>query len=427
MATFRVGRAGFDMTLSPPASWDMSGDVVSFNGEIHTTTLADAQAQRQQLLGHMDNPDEPVVPITWSDDTTVDGFYTVRDVKVTTVAMSLTTYWFLFSVTAERVVGYQAPLFETVITGALRTNSAGITATDALPWFGLVTTEVVAGDSIYPYATEVLGYNRQLADVPATGMYILSTSPKADLYGKRAVVAGDPTRWYPGAARIHAGTSGRVVVGRQIDAAPYGWKLNNGLVRVTPVDVSGSMQFDIEFADEAGGTWETARRFTIGTMSGGVYIPFQKGPTAVTVLRNGPEECVIRLRVGVQTGYIGTLDLGLRRASRYMTGIFNQVAGSPGPNLAVARSAVEAATSLTGGIRATSNDAGGNRYVLASSKAITKDLTNGAIWLTTAGASFDFMIGSEIGGSGATSTETAQDLIFQYMGAVHERRLTVAG
>lgn len=426
MATFRVGRAGFDMTLSPPASWDMNGDVVSFNGEIHTSTLADAQAQRQQLLGHMDNPDEPVVPITWSDDTTVAGFYRIRDVKVTTVRMSLTTCWFPFSVTAERVPGYQAPLFETVITGALRVNSAGITSTDALPWIALGSPEIVAGYSLIPYAASASGGVRAFAD-ELDGIYPTVTSTKADLYGKRVIVAGDPIRWYPGAAKIHAGTGARVMVGRQIPPAPYGWKLSNGLVRVTPVLVSSAyMHLDIEWADTAGGTWETARRFVVGQGPSGIT-PMAVPPTSVTVLRNAPEECVIRMHTGVGNALGGSLDLGLRRGSRYLTGIFNAVPGSGLVQYGVGRSTSEAATSLTGGIRATSNDAGGNRYVLASAKAIDKELTGGSINLTTGSTSFDFMIGSEIGGSGATGTDAAQDLIYQYMGAVHERRLIVAG
>ena len=426
MATFRVGRAGFDMTLSPPASWDMAGDVVSFNGEIHTSTLADAQAQRQQLLGHMDNPEEPVVPITWSDDTTVDGFYTVRDVKVTTVRMSLTTYWFLFSVTAERVAGYQSPLFETVITGALRVNAASITSTNARPWIGMAWDEYAAGYTVLPYVAAINGNARSFAD-EGNQIYPIYTPSLGQLYGRHIVLPGSAASWYNGSVKIRAGAGHRVMVGRQIPSDPYGWQMSNGLVRVTPVNVSGYMHFDIEWADAAGGTWETAQRFKVGTYSAGIFDPLTTPPTSVTVLRNSPEECVIRFQTGAAIGSIGTLDLSLRRGSRYLTGSFIAPAGSFAGPFAVGRSSSEAGTSLTGGLRATSNDAGGNRYVLGSAKAITSETTKGIIYLTTNGTSLDFMIGSEIGGSGATTTDAAQDLIYQYMGAVHERRMPVAG
>jgi hypothetical protein len=65
-------------------------------------------------------------------------------------------------------------------------------------------------------------------------------------------------------------------------------------------------------------------------------------------------------------------------------------------------------------LRATSNDGNGNRYVMGSSKATTKDTTNGGLDFAST-KTFDFFLGAEIGGSGASANDQAADQCLQYL------------
>jgi hypothetical protein len=72
------------------------------------------------------------------------------------------------------------------------------------------------------------------------------------------------------------------------------------------------------------------------------------------------------------------------------------------------------------GIRATSNDADGNRFILYSPQTHTNDTTAGGVSVASTQI-IKFAIGFEIGGSGATGADTAAELAHQYFGYVDER------
>ena len=133
------------------------------------------------------------------------------------------------------------------------------------------------------------------------------------------------------------------------------------------------------------------------------------------VLRNDTEQVSIRLSYGFAGSDAPTLDVSLRRGARNVQCFWSRPESSAA--YGVFRASVEAATAITGGIRATSNDAGGNRYVLSTPSAKTNDLTKGGMYLSSGATSFNFMIGMEVGGSSATNDETAQNQVYQYMAA----------
>ena len=76
--TLTIGRCGLDVTHDDVQSLDDTGTEVRISGWLKASSLADAKVLRQQLLGHVNNPDEPVVPVTWSTDSTLDGYYRVN-------------------------------------------------------------------------------------------------------------------------------------------------------------------------------------------------------------------------------------------------------------------------------------------------------------------------------------------------------------
>lgn len=176
------------------------------------------------------------------------------------------------------------------------------------------------------------------------------------------------------------------------------------------------------------GTWAAAK-----TYKGLSTTPFTNW-TSLTILRNSVEECTIRLGASVTGASMGqpvTVDLSLRRGDRLVRGYASTMVNSL--TWQIARNSVEAATAITigavasGAIRATANDADGNRYVILNYQQTgpVNDLTNGAITSGSVFLNFDFAIGLEIGGSAAAAPDDAVSLARQYLGAMAESQHVV--
>ena len=172
-----------------------------------------------------------------------------------------------------------------------------------------------------------------------------------------------------------------------------------------------------------GSAWDTAKTYVVD-YGGGDHDSLGGW---VTVLRNSPETATVRFGLDVDPGATLSpapyLDLTLHRGAYHVEGYY--WAGASGA-LGFRRSSVEAATALTGAIRATANDASGNRFIAGLAPATTNDLTNGYVNLTSAATGTSFMIGSEVGGSGAAGGNTAQNIVYQWLAAVKSRQLIVA-
>lgn len=414
MSTFQVGRVGLDVEITEVESWELTGDTVRVAGVLLAETIADAKALRQQLNGYVSNGDEEIVPVTWSEDSSVDGFYRVTGVSVGTVPASLVANWFTFSLDLERIGGFAGPLMETVIVGAVRTNVHAITSPNAVAVVGVPDDALEFHDTADPAAGDV--FTRTAAEGPVRLV-------KSDTYTRRQTFALDPADWYIGAARIEIGSPYRTVVGQQIPAERDTWRLSNGLVRMRPNENGfGLSCFD-------GTTWSPETIFT-GTV-GGSSLGGTVLATSLRVLRNSPEECIIRLPVAIPSALAGALgvgtirvdiDLAVRRGERTIR-VF--LASTEAEEFGVEAVNTTASTALTGGIRATSNDSNGDRFVLATPQTVTNDLTQGGFALSSPEATFAYAVGFEVGGSGAATDDVAQQLAFQYH-AAHSERVVVA-
>lgn len=172
-----------------------------------------------------------------------------------------------------------------------------------------------------------------------------------------------------------------------------------------------------------------------GIIGGPIPVTFT-GINSLTVLRNSVEETSIRLSlatsVGATAGII-TADLSLRRGDRLVRLYLQSTNLSL--TFKLARDSTEAATAITygtvtlGGIRATTNDGDGNRYILLSVQRASpvNDLVNGAITQGAAGLMADYAIGSEVGGSTATfGLDDATTVAKQYLAAQSESQHIVA-
>lgn len=269
--------------------------------------------------------------------------------------------------------------------------------------------------------TELAGVTPVFWQAPAAGFLSYYTGPtvpagsvsRLSADGTLAVQLGIPStvypRWTVKAADYMAGSARLLFDGiRRIGSnspALTVWEVNNGLVQVL-AGASGAFTVSCW-----GGTaWESPKSFQV-TVNG---TPVSSTPE-LTVLRNDPEQVTLRLVYPVGVGRV-TVDLGLRRGSRFVTGVMKRHSAA---TLGVTRTAAEAATAVTGGVRATSADSDGNRFVLGSSRTVTTTTSTASI-AKASQLQLDFFAGHEFGASPAAGDAMA-DLLAQYLAVSTER------
>lgn len=143
----------------------------------------------------------------------------------------------------------------------------------------------------------------------------------------------------------------------------------------------------------------------------------------MSVLRNDPEECIVRLENSLAGGGKNTLDLSLTRGSRFMTGLLTvPTAATLKTVLAVAeagQTVTPTGASSAVAVEAAANDAFGHRYVVGSPSTHTADTTNGGLSIASV-TQLKFFLGSEVAGSAAVAGDTSESLCLQYLGLVAE-------
>jgi len=395
-----IGRCA--ITEDPDAgSLRQRGDEVSFDSMIVGSSVDEMKARVQQLRGLMDNVDETVFPFTWSEDSTFDGFYTDIRVDVSDAPVMYTTGACPFSITMRRVA--VNPTFEIVASYVERTNSSSMGAGAARPALAI------------PYAGNEYGWSgatnretRTVGDGSASSIWWQQN-------GNAAPVASSFLRWsasaasfYVGAASVevsHGGTfypvHGNAVAG---DAT---WRLSNGLLRISKGSTTGNLKVE---AYDGTSAWDSIEyRF------GAAGSLFAQALSGFVVLRNTPECCVVRFLsstagAGVDTQYV---TLTLHRGAYYVECTQHSITGTAYAHM-VERATAEAATAVTSGIRATANDAAGNKYLLFSTVATTNDLVQGRIQATASQVVWSFMIGIVINGAATYVYNTETQTRYQY-------------
>lgn len=409
MSAITIGRLGLDtVDVENLEVFSHQGDGLTIKTTLIGSTLAELRALRQAALGLAENRDEPVVPFTWTEDSDLDGFYFVKSAQVDSVPASLTAFWVPASFTLQRIPdGFASPLIEGRCRAADRTNS-----------------HTIAGArSFHAVASAAVGYkgapNTKTTRSTETGDVKVFTGSSATdhYYDASPTWYLAPASHYVGAAYVKIGTV--ATIGRQIRNAPTDWILGNGIVEVRPGNAAG----DLNVRLWNGAAWEEGSTdFELFFESGGNTYALTENPHAITILRNTPEECRIRLTyTGTVTGGLSDewayyLDLRVRRGARFVE---CYLSGSATAKFGCRRTSNEAHSTLnvdgtgTGGIVATANDAAGNKFLILCPSTFT-EIANGALHLTTANDEFYFGIGWELDGTGATGTNTAAEVGLAY-------------
>lgn len=411
-----IGRAGLNPALVEVSRYEFDGGgQVKLSGWIRGSTSKDMLvAVREQMLGLVDNPDESVVPLVWTEDPSLDGFYRVRQVGMgSEPRMKLDSRSVVpWDATLERVSSYASPQFDSRLLHALRSGSAVTSASaSAIQGLAPVTT-------VYRRGSTGLGDldTRASADGDVyVNTWATNTSQSS------AEWQAPPAGFYDGAATIERRIDGGPWVpfsGKNpVDVDPNTeWRISNGLVQVVPSETIGGTNGTVTVASWGGSAYESATEIKAvwNSAQGDSF-------SGLTILRNSPEAVTIRLvGANISTNPVfATLDLTLRRGERMLQGVL-RTAATTTLNVGAPTSFLFMTTAITGGVRLTSNDADGNRWVLCSALATAP--SSGDVALVAASATvLDFGFGHEIGGSGSSGIDTAQALSNQYAAYLSER------
>lgn len=404
MTTLQIGRMGVDVTHGHPFKISQDEDRLSLSGGLTTeaSSAAVMNAFRQNVLGLGEKLDEPIVPVIESGDDQLKGFYRVLGTHVDFPGGAFAHNRFTWEMDLERIPDYAHPAIESTLIGGYRTNVFALSGAG----HHYVPSTVLN----YHQSSDTLRTDWNITRTLADGNTLKSVQVSSISAAERrlAQFTLKPDDYYVGAARVEVqyGTSTYYrVIGRKIwsNLSAVNWRITNDLIRVTPSATAG--RIDVSVWD--GAQWDAVKTFKFSTTYAASIIDRL---TTFSIIRNTPEEVIVRLGMGDNiTGTAAAierlnLDISLRRGSMMAECVWSaddSVLGTVGVNT------VEAATAVTGGIRATSNDAAGNRYLILTPIAKTNDLVNGTITKTAAAAVWSFAFGLERGGSGATSTTYA--------------------
>lgn len=335
-----------------------------------------------------------MVPVIFGDKAQLSGFYLVTGARSELVDFAngsiVTATW---QATLERLGTERDIEFESRV-----------------PTFNRATEVAGAPAASYWHAPPG-GYDDYLTGATVPSSTVVRTGADGPITVFRGIPVDVAPRWAVGVADYLRGAArirfdGRLHLGES--SVPHdGWSVSNGLVDIRSAATGAAIEVSVVAANGA-------LRSTKGWMpSADGFVGW--GRPEFTIIRNDPEEVVVRLSYGVTLGRV-QMDLSLRRGSRFVTGVIKRHATA---SLGFARTAAEAGTAVTGGIRATAADTDGNRYVVGSSRTVTTTLA--PAWITkTSVKQLDFFVGHEVGASPAAGDAFA-DLFAQYLGTQSER------
>jgi len=416
------GGDGF-LLLKEPHDITVAQDGMSIAGT-HVSSTADIEELmwvRDMITALGERGSEPIIPFTFSSFEHLDGYY-----RVTGAGAERTSGATTWHVDLERIQDFRNPKVEIHTLCGIVTNSHG--ATSGNIWVGNPgnTASYYHGFGLGLASTTVSN-----GDGPFTQTTWSASETQAALAGFVPFVQHlyvPAASWYKGGCRIEYDvqndpftSSGYLgVMGRRSFPAtdiPGRIRMSNGLVRVLPNTVAG---LDVYWWD--GSAWDGAYRFD--QVHGGNSIAW----SSASILRNTPEECAIRLASNLAGDTLGPiyLDVSIRRGSRNVIGYLIGAGYQSSFQFTVTPNPTYAGTTLTGGVRKTTNDGNGHRTFLVSNNGTTISTGNGSVAQASAGNPMLFAIGIELTGSSATGLNVAAEQAAQFWMGTSESGIVTA-
>lgn len=358
------------------------------------TTLAMVTWLQGQIAGMGEGR---LVPVTFRDKAERNGYYTV-----TQTSSDLTDYqsevatcdW---TIDLQRLGSDPEVDIQSRLTGAVRANNFSVTGT---AWHA----PAIGHYAYYTGTTSPSNFDR----TSANGNIRIYSGIPANISPKWGC---DPLNYHAGRVQLtsttYVSTENEVEgVNRQIGVT--GWTLSNGVVNVTPHASAGRLTIGVYNSGYQNVDWDVK----IGGSNLGVW-------RSATVLRNDPEQVVLRLTAERNTGTAGrdTLDLTLRRGAQFVEGYLQT---NTSANLQIGGANTSASASASNGIVQAS--AGTNRRICGTAKTFNTTDTANCGFTKNSSTFLDFWIGAKVtaSGAGTASQDDSTALQNQYIGALPE-------
>jgi hypothetical protein len=384
-----IGRFGSSFDVDAH-TWDVDGDLVRAQGYIENTSDDLTALARQQLAG-MSPPetDEQVVPVTFAEDPYQDGFYKVTAGAVAMDVNRRTAHSLPWTASLVRVPHFQRPEIEVRSLGKVRPNVDTITSGSTVPTVGFPGGLLT-----------ITGAQTSTPNQYASNNGTVSVDYDATYFNRQTYYRVAPTAYYNGACTVEQkiGSTWYPVVGRQVKAAATDVRVNNGLLRLSAyTDGTANLSgIQMESTYSSGTLWGPVKTF--GFRRSGTTL-VTDGARNVEVLRNRPEEAIIRLSypcINATLATTLTVDIRLPRGHR-MADITLQ---TPSSTQWLIRSSV-AMSSTTGGYQASADDANAQRHVYARRVATTLTGSNFDVSFDAAATKSVFGLGVRETGGGS--------------------------
>lgn len=338
-----------------------------------------------------------LVPVTFRDKSERNGYYTV-----TQTSSDLTDYqnevavcdW---TIDLQRLGSDAEVDIQSRLTGAVRANNYSLTGTR---WHA----PSLGHYAYYTGTTSPSNFNR----VGADGTLRIYSGVPANISPRwGCAVANYLTGSVKLTSTTYVSTENEVEgVERQIGTT--GWTLSNGIVQVTPHATAGRLTIGVYNSGYQTVDWNV-------TVGGANLLAW----SSATVLRNDPEQIVLRLTSERSASTAGrdTLDLTLRRGAQFVEGYLQTNASAT-----LGISGANAATSASGANGTVAATTGTTRRICGSSKTFSTVDTVNCGFTKTSQTAVDFWIGAKVGtaGAGTASQDDDAALANQYIGAMPE-------
>lgn len=408
MGALTIGRVGLDIDMDHPAAWSESRGLeerdFTVTGFLRAATVEESMELRSELLEQQGQ----LVAVTYTLDPQFDGFYILGDVRVETVVTSyLYRGLFPYEIGLFRIGGQGRVELQSNVTGTVLTNDHGLLSSEVTPWIAPPT-----GHQAFQW--DATGATALVTRATEDGNVIVFSS-NGD-FSQDASWGANPNTYYSGAAELWVGDPLRLRAGLDVPHEPDEWSIDNGLIRVSGEN-GNTGRIDVEVY--GGSAWESLKDIAFdvsGTVNGWQYM---------TVSRNTPECVILRLMAGGAGTARNVLDLQIRRGAMFVIGTWTKTGALA--TMKVVNDGVLAATAITPtgatgnvGVRATSNDADGNRLFIYTPQTHTNDTANCGVSVAST-RQIRFAIGYELNGSSAAAGNTAAECALQYFAYFGER------
>ena len=405
-----VGRMSFTSPNSIGVSSVQDGSrnsvdrTINMSGSFVVGSINEGKSLRDELIS-MGNSNL-TFPFTWTGDELIEGYCRLGSTSVDNA--KLATGLFKYSIQLDVKGRTSEMMFESNMTGSLLTNSHSITSTAYGPIHALPV------NAFNYFHTEA-----PIDAIRASSEGNIAVYYDANLRSSAAQWIVEPADFYKGAARISIDNT--TMTGYLAKNKPQGVTISNGIIRLTSGNQSNQSRFTIEFYDN--GVWGSPREISLNTGASKTEWNLWK---TVQILRNEPQECVVRFTTYSDSNGDGRLviDATIKRGAHHISLVANQGptsdrAANSRINLQVT-SNHDTFTNGTGYMVEDSSDSYGQKFIVGSPQGYTADVADGQDLINVSNNQFKTFVGYVYNAVNPATIDTSDAVRDQYLEGIYE-------